>query len=83
PHNVSHTQYDFGSILKLVEQTFNLGSLGTSDASSNSMLDSFDFTQTPNKFSAAPLPPALPCKDQVTNPAGASQVIEHDHGAPE
>jgi len=83
PHNISHTQYDFGSILKLVEQTFDLGSLGTSDASSNSMEDVFDFTQTPNKFSAAPLPPALPCKDQVTNPAGAARVIEHDHGVPE
>jgi phospholipase C len=56
PHNVSHTHYDFGSILKFVEQTFHIGSLGTADATANSMQDVFDFTQTPNAFKAAPLP---------------------------
>jgi phospholipase C len=83
PHLVSHTQYNFGSILKLVEQTFNLGSLGTSDKSSNSMDDVFDFTQSPNTFSPAPLPHAMACKNQVTNPGGMDEVIEHDHGVPE
>lgn len=28
---ISHTQYEFGSILKFVEQTFALGSLGSTD----------------------------------------------------
>jgi phospholipase C len=82
PHNISHTHYDFGSILKLIEQTFNLGSLGTTDATATSMQDVFDFMQTPNNFTAAPLPKAMPCKDRVTNPLGARQVIEHDGGPP-
>jgi phospholipase C len=83
PHNIAHTQYDFGSILKLMEQTFGLGSLGKDDATSNSMEDAFDFTQTPNTFKAAPIPKHMPCATRVTNPGGAAQVIEHDHGPPE
>jgi phospholipase C len=68
PSYVSHTHYDFGSILKFMEHTFNLGSLGTSDRSAASMEDVFDFTQTPIEFKPAPLPKALPCKDEVTSP---------------
>ncbi len=41
---VSHTQYEFGSILKFVEETFALGSLGTTDARANSIADCFDFS---------------------------------------
>ena len=67
---VSHTHYDFGSILKLIEHTFNLGSLRTSDFSSASMENIFDFSQEPVEFKAAPLPKALPCKDKVTDPDG-------------
>jgi phospholipase C len=58
---VSHTQYEFGSVLKLVEEAFNLPTLGASgfgsgytDARSNSLIDSFDFTQTPRKFVTIP-----------------------------
>jgi phospholipase C len=83
PHNIAHTQYDFGSILKLMEQTFALGSLGTDDSTANSMEDAFDFTQTPNTFKAAPIPKHMPCATRVTNPGGAAEVIEHDHGPPE
>jgi phospholipase C len=61
PHYVSHTQYDFGSILKLIEQNFGLGSLGVSDATANSMTDVFDFTQQPIAFKPAPLPHVLSC----------------------
>jgi len=82
PRNISHTHYDYGSILKLIEETFNLGSLGTTDATANSMQDAFDFTQTPNKFTTAPVPHAMKCAREVTNPGGASQVIEHDGGPP-
>lgn len=49
-HYVSHTQYEFGSTLKLVEQVFSVPSLGYTDARANSMLDSFDFTRPPLKF---------------------------------
>jgi phospholipase C len=52
---VSHTQYEFGSILRFMEQVFNLpyigpASQGYSDARANSIIDSFDFTQPPRPF---------------------------------
>ncbi|HTU81619.1 MAG TPA: alkaline phosphatase family protein [Candidatus Acidoferrales bacterium] len=47
---VSHTRYDFGSIMKFVEETFGLAYPGTTaqgymDANSNSLSDVFDFTR--------------------------------------
>ena len=51
---VSHTQYEFGSILKFVEDNWGLGSLGTTDARATSIVDCFDFTQSPRPFSAIP-----------------------------
>ena len=49
--NISHTQYDFGSILKFIENTFNLGSLGYADAAAaNDLSDCFNFSQTPLPF---------------------------------
>ncbi|HVA33193.1 MAG TPA: alkaline phosphatase family protein [Candidatus Baltobacteraceae bacterium] len=47
---VSHTQYEYGSILKFIEQTFNLSSLGATDVRAASLVDSFDFTQKPRAF---------------------------------
>jgi phospholipase C len=47
---VSHTQYEFGSILKFIEYTFDLGSLGTTDVRANSITDAFNFRQSPRKF---------------------------------
>jgi phospholipase C len=44
------TQYEPGSILKFCEEVFGLPSLGTEDATSNSLDDMFDFTQTPAAF---------------------------------
>ncbi|MBV8435143.1 MAG: hypothetical protein JO029_12755 [Candidatus Eremiobacteraeota bacterium] len=59
---VSHTQYEYGSILKLVEQIFNLPAigppaLGFTDTRAASLIDTLDFTQTPRPFRpiAAPL----------------------------
>lgn len=54
---VSHTQYEFGSILKFVEETFKLRPLGSvaggyTDSRANSIVDSFDFTQKPRTFTA-------------------------------
>ena len=40
---MSHTHYEFGSILKFVENVWQLGSLGTTDARAKSIIDSFDF----------------------------------------
>ena len=50
PGYVSHTQYEFGSILKFIEKTWRLGSLGTTDARANSIADCFDFSQPPRPF---------------------------------
>jgi phospholipase C len=82
PSTVVHTQYDFGSILKFIEQNFGLGSLHTTDETSTSISDMFNFSQKPTKFvPEEPLPPPATCK----NPNGvtAQQIIEHDGGVPE
>jgi phospholipase C len=47
---VSHTQYEFGSLLKFIEETFALGNLGTTDVRANSISDSFNFNQPPHLF---------------------------------
>src|ERR1700722_9520612 len=54
PNYVSHTQYEFGSILKFIEGTFGLGSLGTTDERATSIVDCFDFTQQPRPFTVIP-----------------------------
>jgi len=63
PH-VSHTTYEFGSIVRLVEESFGLPPLGSqadgyTDTRAASLLDSFDFTMHPRRFKkiAAPYPP--------------------------
>jgi phospholipase C len=54
---VIHTQYDLTSSLKLLEVTFGLPSLTGRDASSNTMQECFDFSQTP-------LPPVIISKNK-------------------
>jgi phospholipase C len=49
PH-VDHTVYQFGSILRFVEQTWGLGSLGKNDADSTSIRNAFDFSMKPRSF---------------------------------
>lgn len=44
---VSHTVYEFGSVLQLIENRFRLKALGPRDVNANSLLDMFDFTQAP------------------------------------
>jgi phospholipase C len=65
PGYVSHTQYEFGSVLAFVEQVFHLPALGPasagySDARATSIIDSFNFQQTPITFQpfSAPFPPS-------------------------
>jgi phospholipase C len=58
---VSHTQYEFGSVIKFAEQIFGLGrvgpaSFGYTDARANSLEDSFDFAQKPRRFVPIPAP---------------------------
>ncbi|MGA8574091.1 MAG: alkaline phosphatase family protein [Candidatus Cybelea sp.] len=47
---VSHVNYEFGSILKFIEETFGLGSLGTTDARANDLADCFNFTAPARRF---------------------------------
>jgi phospholipase C len=44
---VSHTVYEFSSVLQLIEMRFSLAALTNRDAQANSLLDAFDFTQAP------------------------------------
>jgi phospholipase C len=54
PNEISHTVYGFGSIIKFIEQVWNLGSLGTTDETSTSISNMFVFTQKPRSFKAIP-----------------------------
>ncbi len=49
-HYISHTQYEFGSILKFVEAAFRLPSLNHTDKRANGIADVFDFSSPPHKF---------------------------------
>jgi phospholipase C len=51
---ISHVTHDFGSILKFIETTFNLPSLGYADASADDLADCFNFAQTPLTFHEIP-----------------------------
>jgi phospholipase C len=44
---IDHTQYEFASLLSLAEDNFNLPKLGTRDVDANDMMNSFDFSQSP------------------------------------
>jgi phospholipase C len=47
---VSHVTHDFGSILKFMEETFNLPSLGYADARADDLSDCFQFNASPHAF---------------------------------
>lgn len=51
---ISHAQHDFGSILKFIETTFSLPSLGYADSVADDFSDCFDFNQAPLKFQTIP-----------------------------
>ena len=44
---ISHTQYEASSVLKFIEERFNLGSLNGRDVNANDLMDAFNFSQTP------------------------------------
>ncbi len=52
--HVEHTQYEFGSILKYIEGNWKLGSLGTTDQRATSILNAFNYDQSPRKFKKIP-----------------------------
>ena len=47
PGYISHTQYEFSSVLKFIEDDFGLTPLSDRDANANDTTDSFNFSQTP------------------------------------
>lgn len=47
PGYISHTHYEFSSVLKFVEELFQLPTLGTRDANASDITDAFNFFQTP------------------------------------
>ncbi len=53
-HYISTKQHEFGSILKFIEKTFGLGSLGTTDLRADDLSDCFNFSRRPHKFSVVP-----------------------------
>jgi phospholipase C len=53
---ISHVNHDFGSILKFIEVTYSLPSLGYADAPADDFSDCFNFTQTPLTFQTIPSP---------------------------
>ena len=60
PAYISHVPHDFGSILKFIETTFGLPSLGYADsAATDDLADCFALTQAPTTFAqVAGVPPA-------------------------
>ena len=51
---VSETHFEHGSILKFIEQTFNLPSMTASDKRANAPDDAFDFKKPPRTFKVIP-----------------------------
>jgi phospholipase C len=67
--HVSHVQYEHGSILRFVENTFGLPRLAASDTRANDpSADCFDFSHSPRKFTpfAAPYGPAYFLRERPT-----------------
>lgn len=50
PAFISATNYEFGSILRYIEDNWNLGRLGTTDTRAQSIIDCFDYSQKKIKF---------------------------------
>ncbi|GAC1473643.1 MAG: hypothetical protein PVSMB7_27860 [Chloroflexota bacterium] len=68
PGFVDHTMYSYPSMLKFIEDTFGLQSLGTMDAQSSDMINSFNFAQHP----LAPLP--LTTRTCASTPPSANRI---------
>ena len=58
-HYVSHETYDFTSVLKFIEQRWNLQHLTARDDRANNMADVFDFDQSPASPLIIPIPAGI------------------------
>jgi phospholipase C len=63
---IDHTQYEFGSLLRLAEDNFNLPSLGVRDVRANDMMNSFDFSQAPQPTLIEPANFVGPAQETTT-----------------
>jgi phospholipase C len=66
PSFVSHTTRDYTSILRLIEDTFNVPSLTLRDANADDMMEFFDFTAGPRLLSP-PVPKTQPTNGVCNN----------------
>jgi phospholipase C len=81
---VSHTQYEFGSIIAFAEETFGIrkGALGATDVRANDLSDAFNFKQQPRPFVTISAPPFSPSADPATGFHGSfSEDPDDDSGA--
>ncbi|HEY7994816.1 MAG TPA: alkaline phosphatase family protein [Candidatus Eremiobacteraceae bacterium] len=76
---VSHTQHEFGSIVRFTEETFGLPSLGQTDARADDLSDCFDFTQSPAPF--VPIQSQLDAKYFLHQPPDL-RPVDDDMGTP-
>ena len=69
---ITHTKYEFGSILKFIENNWNLNPVQNEDARATSIGDAFKFGQKPRKFSTikAALPRTYFVHEPITNLPG-------------
>ena len=67
---VSHTQHEFGSIVKFTEEVYGLPSLNGDDVRSDDLSDCFDFSQKPRALTkiAAPQAAAFFLQDHTVPP---------------
>ena len=61
---ISHVTHDFGSILRFIEENFDLPSLGYADSRADDLTDCFNFQQSPSDFHV------------ITAPLSAGQFLE-------
>lgn len=67
---ISHVTHNFGSIVKFVESTFNLPSMGYADATSDELSDFFNFSQSPTAFqSITPPTDNATCQGDTNGPS--------------
>jgi phospholipase C len=82
-HFVSKTQYEFGSVLKFIEQNFGAGSLGSTDVRANSIGDVFDFSQKAGKFQPFAAPFGESYFLHRSGSLQTKQIVEKDGGPPD
>jgi phospholipase C len=54
PEYIATTNYEFGSILRYIEDNWNLGQLGTTDSRAKSIIGCFNYSQSPIPFQTIP-----------------------------